>query len=524
MNASSKSSSKLGLDSDLISEARKAASGIADSLDTFVRLRSTIAVERTTLRLMGIDGVNADQVPLPNIVCDALVDADCLEHGAADFLIRAMDATGLEPQAIAEKVSNGEIKVEEFTTHECDLQGLGRRFASKSVDRIQRNVDKRNDYLDKSEKKSTPLHYVIVATGNIYEDAVQARTAAIQGADIVAVIRSTGQSLLDYVPYGPTIEGFGGTYATQENFKIVREALDDVGEELGRYIRLCNYCSGLCMPEIAAMGAIERLDVMLNDALYGILFRDINPERTFIDQYFSRMINAFAGVIINTGEDNYLTTADAVDAAHTVLASQFLNEQIAFRSGLRTEQLGLGHAMEMNPNIENGFLLELAQAEMAREIFPGAPLKYMPPTKYMTGNIFKGHLQDALFNLIGAWTNQGIQLLGMMTEAMHTPHMSDRYLALENAQYVMNNVRNLGEEIMYKPDGMIQKRAQSVLGDALKLLSKVESEGLFQTLEDGVFADVKRPRNGGRGQDGVFLRSARYFNPIEDQFRERLSL
>jgi beta-lysine 5,6-aminomutase alpha subunit len=31
-----------------------------------------------------------------------------------------------------------------------------------------------------------------------------------------------------------------------------------------------------------------------------------------IDQYFSRIINGFAGVIINTGEDNYLTTADAV--------------------------------------------------------------------------------------------------------------------------------------------------------------------------------------------------------------------
>ena len=51
----------------------------------------------------------------------------------------------------------------------------------------------------------------------------------------------------------------------------MRKALDEVGEEVGRYIRLCNYCSGLCMPEIAAMGALEGLDVMLNDALYGIL-------------------------------------------------------------------------------------------------------------------------------------------------------------------------------------------------------------------------------------------------------------
>ena len=99
------------------------------------------------------------------------------------------------------------------------------------------------------------------------EDVVQAKAAAKAGADVVAVIRTTGQSLLDFVPYGPTTEGFGGTYATQENFSIMRKALDEVGEELGRYIMLVNYASGLCMPEIAAMGALERLDMMLNAIL-----------------------------------------------------------------------------------------------------------------------------------------------------------------------------------------------------------------------------------------------------------------
>ena len=175
------------------------------------------------------------------------------------------------------------------------------------------------------------------------------------------------------------------------------------------------------MPEIAAMGALEGLDVMLNDALYGILFRDINMQRTLVDQFMSRVINGFAGVIINTGEDNYLTTADAVEQAHTVLASDLINEQLALIAGLKEEQMGLGHAFEMDPSLENGFLLELAQAQMTREIFPKATLKYMPPTKFMTGNIFRGHIQDALFNMIGIWTSQGIQLLGMPTEAIHTP-------------------------------------------------------------------------------------------------------
>ena len=111
------------------------------------------------------------------------------------------------------------------------------------------------------------------------------------------------------------------------------------------------------------MGALEGLDVMLNDALYGILFRDINMQRTLIDQYMSRIINGFAGVIINTGEDNYLTTADAVEQAHTVLASDLINEQLALFAGLPEEQMGLGHAFEMDPELENGFLFELAQAE-----------------------------------------------------------------------------------------------------------------------------------------------------------------
>ena len=153
---------------------------------------------------------------------------------------------------------------------------------------------------------------------------------------------------------------------------------------------------------------------MLNDALYGILFRDINMQRTIVDQYFSRVINGYAGVIINTGEDNYLTTDDAITAAHTVLASQFLNEAFAKDAGMREEQMGLGHAFEMDPAVENTFLYELAQAQMAREIFPNAPLKYMPPTKFMTGNIFRGHIQDALFNMVTILTNQRLCLLGMI--------------------------------------------------------------------------------------------------------------
>lgn len=506
---------KLNLDPRIIDSARNAARNIAEDVQKFIDKHTTVTIERTVARLLGIDGVDEIGKPLPNVLVDNIVEGGGLALGAAYWIGNAMVHTGDTPQAIAEKVSRGEIDITKLPiASEEEIKDKIYSIAKKTVDKIWENRKKREKLIQNLGEGKRPYLYVIVATGNIYEDVVQAQAAARQGADIIAVIRSTAQSLLDYVPYGPTTEGFGGTYATQENFKIMRKALDEVGEEVGRYIRLCNYCSGLCMPEIAAMGALERLDVMLNDALYGILFRDINMQRTLVDQYFSRIINGFAGIIINTGEDNYLTTADAVEEAHTVLASQFINEQFALKAGIPEEQMGLGHAFEMNPEIENGFLWELAQAQMAREIFPKAPLKYMPPTKFMTGNIFKGHLQDAMFNLAAIWTKQAIQLLGMPTEAIHTPHLQDRMLSIENAKYIFNNARNIGDEIEFKEGGIIQTRAQEVLKKAEELLKEIEREGLFTTIEKGKFGGVKRARTGGKGLEGVTTKDEKYYNPF----------
>lgn len=509
--------SKLGIDFARVSYAKEVSKQIADNVQQFVDGYTTVAVERTLCRLVGVDGMDENGVPLPNVVVEALMTKGVLSQGALHFLGNAVIETGLSPMEVAQKMARQDegFELTKVKVHsQQDIENALAKYIQYSVNKIAENRRRRENYIDTLGEGAKPYLYVIVATGNIYEDVVQAQAAARQGADVIAVIRTTGQSLLDYVPYGATTEGFGGTFATQENFRIMRTALDEVGKEVGRYIRLCNYCSGLCMPEIAVMGALEGLDVMLNDALYGILFRDINMQRTIVDQYFSRVINGFAGVIINTGEDNYLTTADAFEQAHTVLASDLINEQLALIAGIPEEQMGLGHAFEMSPDLENGFLYELAQAQLTREIFPKAPLKYMPPTKFMTGNIFKGNVQDALFNQISIWTGQGIQLLGMLTEAIHTPFMSDRYLAIENAQYIFNNMKAIGDEMEFKKDGMIQSRAKTVLGDAIELLEQVNHAGLFNALEQGIFADIKRPLTGGKGLAGVSQKSEGYYNPF----------
>jgi beta-lysine 5,6-aminomutase alpha subunit len=130
-------------------------------------------------------------------------------------------------------------------------------------------------------------------------------------------------------------------------------------------------------------------------------------------------------------------------------------------------------------------------------------------------------LIDAMFNLTSVMTHQTIHLCGMMTEAIHTPFLGDRALAIENARYVMNTARHFGDEIGLKPGGIIERRAQSVLRDAHALLERVADRGLMASIEAKAFADVKRSPDGGRGFDGVFERGPAYWNPFEEALAGR---
>jgi beta-lysine 5,6-aminomutase alpha subunit len=509
---------RLHLDPALVREARGLARRAGEPITELATRNTTVSVERAVLRLAGLRGADQDGMPWVNRLADAIGATTGLQHGVA---LPVWDAllTGGYPSlaALAEEAAQGKVK---FRIPAGEDARAARAAATAAVGggiaAIDAQRGRRDAIIAETAEPPRPWIYLIVATGDIHEDIPQAQAAAREGADIIAVIRSTGQSLLDYVPEGATREGFAGTYATQENFRLMRTALDEVSRELGRYVRLTNYASGLCMPEIATLAGLERLDMMLNDCMYGIIFRDINPRRTFIDQRFSRQIHARAGIIINTGEDNYLTTADAVDAAHTVIVSQLLNEYFGKEAGLADGQLGLGHAFEINPAVPDSFLLELAHAQLVRELFPDAPLKYMPPTKHMTGNVFAGYLLDAFFNLCGLMTDQSILLIGMMTEGIHTPFLSDRDLALENVRYVRDAAGRLGENFRPPQGGFIDRRAREVLAESIGLLRRIGDEGLLTAIADGTFGITKRPAGGGRGLAGVIEKAEGYLNPATE--------
>ena len=113
--------SKLNLNGELVDRARQSAANIAKDTQDFIDQHTTVTVERAVCRLLGIDGVNEMDVPMPNVVVDHLMANSILPVGAAWYIGNAMVETGLDPQGVAEAIDRGELDMSKLPAHSCLL-------------------------------------------------------------------------------------------------------------------------------------------------------------------------------------------------------------------------------------------------------------------------------------------------------------------------------------------------------------------------------------------------------------------
>jgi beta-lysine 5,6-aminomutase alpha subunit len=88
----------------------------------------------------------------------------------------------------------------------------------------------------------------------------------------------------------------------------------------------------------------------------------------------------------------------------------------------------------------------------------------------------------------------------------------------------MNSMADFAEEIEFKRGGLMRRRAEQVLDEALAQLAEVERLGLFDAVSAGLFAEVKRSPEGGKGRDGVAEKAPGYWNPVEDWLKLTLKI
>ena len=114
-------------------------------------------------------------------------------------------------------------------------------------------------------------------------------------------------------------------------------------------------------------------------------------------------------------------------------------------------------------------------------------------------------------------TGQSILLVGMMTEAVVTPWLSDRDLALQNVRYVMDAAGRPARGLPPAP-GRLHRPARPPGARREHRAARADrrprgKHGLLEAIADGTFGLMKRPADAGRGLDGRGREGARLLQP-----------
>ncbi|MCP4752497.1 MAG: hypothetical protein GY866_16525 [Proteobacteria bacterium] len=173
------------LDPKRVERLKRLAEEIAERVQRFVDGWSTTSVERTILRLYGVDGVDEQGTPLPNRLVEMLQENGTLGSGISRAFCAAMMESGRNAQNTAELIEQGKIKLTKSTRF--SPEALHKKEKELTRTALQVLDDTRKRKLEKQRKiplPPQPWRYLIVATGDIYEDRTQAGSAVYAGADI----------------------------------------------------------------------------------------------------------------------------------------------------------------------------------------------------------------------------------------------------------------------------------------------------------------------------------------------------
>src|SRR5262245_33023517 len=89
-----------------VDRARSLAREITDPIFDLIRRHTTVSVERTVLRLLGLSGAGAGGVPLANLMVDRLHAAGALGKGAAYWYGRALRLGAKSPLDAVERMTS----------------------------------------------------------------------------------------------------------------------------------------------------------------------------------------------------------------------------------------------------------------------------------------------------------------------------------------------------------------------------------------------------------------------------------
>jgi beta-lysine 5,6-aminomutase alpha subunit len=464
---------KLNLDRDRINQCRESARRVVKPVQKYIDRHSTLAIESATLTYLGAENMQ-DKRPVADLIITKL-DRDRMRRGISYWFGRALIHTKLQARDLAHKIADGRITFESIPDVPGDqIRDAVTKLAVESSRKMNDLARARKACTEQFSNLSHSTPILMVSPENTHE-LKQFLADEHAGIILFGDIRRFGLHLEEQRTRSCGIKRFG------------------VG------------LSGLETPKHALYSLSAGADIIAKDTLSDIFLHEINVKRALVDAHFARRLcSRFCAVLYSEG--SHVRHLDAYRDAHELVASQFIEEAFCEHAAVPPELFAVGHAFDVDPLMDEGFLHELARAALMRELYPRNLLVYLPPSKFCLDKPLSCTELNAIFELAASVTEQSV---------VASPLFKNKFEMLQTAALVLKNSRTLGDEIQFYPNGKIARRAATILENTAKMLKKIELTGLLEAMAKGIIAEKAVDEKGGSGLEGVFQKERDYFNPVE---------
>ncbi|BBE30253.1 LuxR family transcriptional regulator [Tepiditoga spiralis] len=367
-----------------------------------------------------------------------------------------------------------------------------------------------------------------IASGKFEEDIRRMRMAAWHGADHIMVIRTLGQSHIDGLIEG-TPEGIGGIPITRKQLRASRKACDLIEDEIGRPINFHSYVSGVAGPEIAVLFAEEGVNAAHQDPQYNVLYRGINPIRSFVDAAAAKHVMASVDMLQIDGAHNANASAKkAWNVMPELIVQHGINCMFSVKAGMKKDLISLSTVPPTTvPSPE--FRMNLIYALTLREVMRDYKFRAQMNTRYIEADLFDATRIHTLNTVLSRLTSADIQSTITPDEGRNVPWHINSIRGVETAKHALISLDGIKKYVKIDEEAVRPEIRELKMRAILMLEEIQEMGGYFEAVEDGIFVDngnyperhgdgIKRPKNGGIGAGTIVPRDEDYFAPVSAHF------
>lgn len=466
---------KLNLDWDRVASCRNAAAKIIKSVQKYVDRHSSLSVESASLCALGVEQF-PERKPVANLVITK-IDKDRMRRGVCYWFGCALLSTGLSPRELGYKIATGHVSMVDVCEAPFEkVKEILQQHAAEGIKKMDEACQRRREYSSRFEaiRRPPPL---LLATAERSHDTKW----MVAGEMPNMILTGDHRRLL------PSIQDIKERSQTQKSFAIK--------------------ISGLESPKETLEAILSGADIISHDVFEEVLKLNINPKRAFVDAHWVKRLCARSRTALYS-ECAQIRSLDAYRDAHQAVVCQLLAEEMAEQAGVPPELIAVGHGFDVNHSMEDAFIHELARAALMRELYARNQTFYLAPQPRPEKNI------DVLRNLDLFYAAAMITEQSVVSHN-HVAHLPD---VLKSAALATQNMRTLGDEIQFNPNGKIARRAHIIIENTLKSLLKLEHTGLWEVLAKGQLG-AKAEHEKEIGLDGVFQKERNYYNPLEETLK-----